>query len=165
MKNSINNAIVNYIKEEYDNMNELIRKALDDASNLLEKQTPQTKTTIKSICIDDIMPYELTSFMKKNKIPDNVFFNSNEENGSIYLMWEVFIPTTEKDKLEYKRKRMRDVAFKFIYETLTKNGYERIPLNSDHFKKYRNFNIYDMYLNDDINGIVDYYSSYFRKVE
>ena len=141
MKVENNKKLINFIKtttreflnEEIKNnesMKNLLILALDDAFTLLEKQVPQTKKNTKTISIQDVKPSQLMSFMKSNDIPNDAYF-TGADNGydgwnDIVLAWEVDVPTSEKEKLEYKNYRFHDIAFKKVYDLLTINGYKRI---------------------------------------
>ena len=122
-----------FINEQFDNnenMRNLISKALNDAFTTLENQIPQTKKKTETISIQDVKPSQLMSFMKSNDIPNDAYF-TGADNGydgwnDIVLAWEVDVPTSEKEKLEYKNYRFHDIAFKKVYDLLTTNGYKRI---------------------------------------
>ena len=131
MKRFIKNTIREFINEQQinndENMETLIRKSLDDASAILEKQVPKTKKETKTISIMDVSPLELLSFMKSENIPNDAYF-SGSDNGydgfnDIVLAWDVDGPTTEKEKLEYKRRRFDNIAFTKVYDLLKTNGY------------------------------------------
>ncbi|MFW6219979.1 MAG: hypothetical protein ACOC33_03990 [bacterium] len=150
-------------------MKDLIIAALNDAMTLLIKQIPQTKKKIKSIDISDISPSELTQFMKKNNIPDTVYFDGRNNSydawdiGTIVLSWEINVPTTDEDKLKFKKQRFSTIAWKFVYDILIKNGYKRKGYNSGLLKEFNDTTIYDMYINKDLNRLVKYYSLSFSK--
>jgi hypothetical protein len=148
-------------------MKELIIKALTDAFGLLEKQVPQTKTIKKSVSILDIKPKDIISFMRDNDIPDNAFFDG-KDNGydgwnDILLSWDISVPTTDKDKLKFKRNRFTDIGWKFIYELLTNNGYKRLGYNSALAKQFDDTTVYDMFIGNDFDRLVQYYSIRFIK--
>lgn len=161
-------------------MKELIIQALNDAFALLEKQVPQTKKKAKTISILHVKPLELVSFMKTNNIPDDADF-SGKDNGydawdDIVLAWEVDVPTSEKEKLEFKNYRFHDIAFKKVYELLTTNGYKRVTDRNQGritYKKrsntisyivmFDNNTVYEMYINKDFDRLVEYYSLYYIK--
>lgn len=153
-----------------DNMKELLIQALNDAYRLLETQIPLTKTEYKSISIVNVKPLELVPFMKSNNIPINgAYFNSGDgDDGSEYyepvIRWEIVIPTTDKDKLEYKRNRFTALAWKYVYDLLTKNGYKRIPFNLG-LHQFKDTTVYDMYTSTNFDRLVDYYSLAFVPVE
>jgi len=147
-------------------MKHLIIKALEKAFIILDKQTPQTKKETQSISIIDVNPKELLKFMKENNIPDDAYF-SGADNGydawdDIVLEWEVNVPTTEKDKLSFKRKRFTSLAWKCIYDMLI-GRYERVGFNSKLLKQFDDTTIYDMYINKEFDRLVKYYSLYFNK--
>lgn len=148
-------------------MKDLIIKALDDALILLEKRIPQTKKEIKYVNIDDVTPLELIQFMKDNNIPDDAYFggkpNSYDSFDEVCLCYNVDIPTTEKDKLRFCRSAFTSIAWKYVYDLLIKNGYKRISYNSASLKQFDGTTVYDMYINNDYDSLVKYYSLSFVK--
>ncbi len=170
MRNYIK-PIKGFLKEQIestDNMKELIIQALNDSFNLLEKQVPLTKKQNKSISILDVEPLELPTFMRDNNIPNDAYF-TGKDNGydgwdDILLAWSIDVPTTEKDKIEFKKKRFTDIAWKFIYDLLfNKNGYKRVGYNSGLLKEFDDTTVYDMYVNKEFDRLVKYYSLRFKK--
>lgn len=171
--------IIEFLNENINNedMKTLLLKALDDAFEILEKQVPQTKKKIETISIQDVKPSQLLSFMKSNNIPDDAYFSvtDNRYDGwnDIVLAWEVDVPTTEKDKLEYKNRRFHDIAFKSVYDLLTSNGYKRISgqdrsrisygKRNSQMIMFDNKTVYEMYIDKDYNSLLEYYSMYFKK--
>ena len=148
-------------------MKDLIIKALDDALILLEKRIPQTKKEIEYVNIDDVAPLELIQFMKDNNIPDDAYFggkpNSYDSFDEVCLCYNVDIPTTEKDKLRFCRSAFTSIAWEFVYDLLIKNGYKRISYNSASLKQFDGTSVYDMYINNDYDSLVKYYSLSFVK--
>ena len=163
-------------------MKDYIIQALNDAFIVLEKQLPQTKKETKTISIMDVNPYELISFMESNNIPKDACF-SGRDNGydgwdDIVLAWDIDVPTSEKEKSEYKNYRFHDIAFKKVYDLLTTNGYKRISeLGSGRitYKKrnntlssiimFNNKSVYEMYMDKDFDVLVEYYSMYFKLID
>lgn len=149
-----------------DGMKELLIQALDEAFVKLEKQVPQTKKQTKSISILDVKPLNLLEFMKANNVPDDADFDG-KDNGydgwnDILLSWSIDVPTTDKDKLDFKRRRFSDVAFKCVYDLLTKNGYKRNGYNTGLLKQFDDTTVYDMYMSKDFDRLVKYYSLPFK---
>ena len=183
LRNFVKTTIREFINEQFDNnenMRNLISKALNDAFTILENQLPQTKKKMETISIQDVNPSELISFMKSNDIPKDAYF-SGIDNGydgwnDIVLAWEVDVPTSEKEKSEYKNYRFHDISFKKVYDLLTTNGYKRISgLDNSRitYKKrsnevssiimFDNKSVYEMYMDKDLDKLVEYYSMYFQK--
>ena len=163
-------------------MRNLISKALNNAFTTLENQIPQTKKKTETISIQDVKPSQLISFMKSNDIPNDAYFTGTDNGydgwNDIVLAWEVDVPTSEKEKLEFKNRRFYDIAFKKVYDLLTINGYKRISeRNRDRnritYKKisnsvssiimFDNKSVYEMYMDKDLDKLVEYYSMYFQK--
>ncbi len=148
-------------------MKDLIKKALDDAFILLEKRIPQTKKEIKYVNIEGVKPSELIQFMRDNNIPDDADFdgkpNGYDSFDEVCLSFSVDIPTTEKDKLKFCRSAFTYIAWQFVYNLLIKNGYKRIPYNSALLKQFEGTSVYEMYINNDYDLLVKYYSLSFVK--
>lgn len=144
-------------------MKDLIITALDNAHILLEKQVPQTKKKEEFVDIMDINPIDLITFMKDNNIPNDCYFSGSDNNG-FGVAWQIDIPTTEFDKVLFKNKRFIDIAFKFVYDLLTTNGYKRVGFNSGLLKQFDDTTVYTMYKAKDFDRLVKYYSLPFVKV-
>ena len=183
LKNFVKTTIREFINEQFDNnenMKNLISKALNNAFTTLENQLPQTKKKTKTISIQDVNPSQLMSFMKSNDIPNDAYFTGTDNGydgwNDVVLAWEVDEPTSEKEKSEYKNYRFHDIAFKKVYDLLTTNGYKRIS-GQDRgritYKKrsntvssiimFDNKSVYEMYVDKDLDKLVEYYSMYFQK--
>lgn len=149
-------------------MKEYIIKALDDTNVKVEKQVPTKKKKYKSLSILDVKPIELLQFMQKNNIPDDAEFDG-VENGydgwdDIVLSWQIDVPTSEKDKNEYRMKRFEVISWKHVYDILISNGYKRLGgWNGSDFKQFKDTSLYQMYLDKDFDRLVKYYSYYFTK--
>lgn len=144
------------------NMRSLLMSAMSDAIVRLDAQIPQTKKQVRSISIMNVKPIELLQFMKDNGIPDDACFDGRD-NGydawdDILLSWDVDVPTTDSDKLAFKKKRFTDIAWMYVYQKLTANGYIRQGVNSHLLKQFDDTTIYDMYMNVDWDRIELYYS-------
>ena len=183
LKNFVKTTIREFINEQFDNnenMKNLISKALNNAFTTLENQLPQTKKKTKTISIQDVNPSQLMSFMKSNDIPNDAYFTGTDNGydgwNDVVLAWEVDEPTSEKEKSEYKNYRFHDIAFKKVYDLLTTNGFKRISDRNQGritYKKrsnsissiimFDNKSVYEMYMDKDLDKLVEYYSMYFQK--
>ena len=156
-------------------MQNLIEKALNDAFIILEKQVPQTKKKRRSVYVQDIKPIELISFMKSNNIPADADFDKDDDDD-LLLSWLVSVPTTEQEKTEYRNYRFHDIAWANVYKILVTNGYKRIAgkdIGRISYKNRKNFissiimfdnkTIYEMYIDKDLDKLMEYYSMYFQK--
>jgi hypothetical protein len=148
-------------------MENLIKQALNDAIVKLDKITPTTKKVVKSLSIVDVSPLDIVSFMKKNDIPDDAYFDGRD-NGydgfdDILLSWEVKVPTTDKDKTDFRRKRFTTLAFARVREILLENGYKRVRYNSGLLREFKDTCVYDMFVNNQFDRLVKYYSLPFKK--
>ena len=149
-------------------MKNLIITALDEAMKKLDKQTPSTKKVCKDINIDDVRPIDLVNFMEDNDIPRDAWFSSTQNSydafeGDFKLEWEIDLPTTDKDKLAFRKKRFTQIAWKYVYDSLIANGYERVGFDSGKLKEFYNTIIYEMYLAKDFDKLVKRYSLSFKK--
>ena len=149
-------------------MKNLLIPLLDTAYNKLIQQIPKTKRTVRTIPINNISPMELPDFINNNNIPKDCWFHMDDcgvfSSFELELAWYVDIPTTEKDGVDYCRKRFTSVAWSIIYKDMLENGYKRIGVNSAEFKKYKDTTIYDMYMEKDFDRLAQYYSLYFKLI-
>lgn len=179
-KSLVKTTMREFINEQFasDNMKDLIINALDGAFLTLERQVPQTKKKSETASILDVKPSELISFMKSNDIPNDAYFSctgNGDDWNDIVLAWEISVPTTEKDKLEFKNRRFHDIAFKSVYDLLTSNGYKRMTerdrgrisfsKSSPHIVMFDKKTVYEMYIDKDFDKLVEYYSLYYVRKE
>jgi len=141
-------------------MKELLKEALDSAFNLLEQRVPKVKHKKESLNVYTVYPIDIAQFIADNNIPINCLFNWDE--GS--LEWWAEVPTTEEDDLKFRKTRFTGLAGTAVYSALLKNGYTKkellnIPLS----RQFDSTNVYDMYLNDEWDKLMEYYSLFFRK--
>jgi hypothetical protein len=148
-------------------MKELIVQALNDAIVRLEDNIPQTKKNTIYVGIEDVKPTDILSFMKDNNIPDTAEFggkpNGYDAFDEMCLVYDVDIPTTDKDKLKLKRSRFTNFAFRAVYDLLIVNGYKRVGYRSSLLKPFDDTTVYDMYINKEFDRLVEYYSLPFVK--
>lgn len=149
-------------------MENYITSALTEALPLLEKRTPLTKKDTIYVNIEDVNPLEISTFMKDNNIPNDAYFGGkpNGYDAIDYpcLCYEVDIPTSKKERLEYNRRVFGDIVFRILYNTLTTKGYKRIVFDSVLGKNFKDTTVYDMFINNQIDRLVKYYSLYFVKI-
>lgn len=140
-------------------MKELIKNALKVAFDKLGKN-PTTKIDVKKFDISGVSPIDLSAFMRKNNIPNDAYFS----NDSDYLCYDITVQMSEKEKTDFYRRRFSNIAFKYVYESLTNNGFKRVGFNSALLKPFEKTTVYDMYVNKDFDMLVKYYSLYFVKI-
>ena len=148
-------------------MKDLIIQALNDAFARFEKTVPQTKTKTEYVDIEDVSPANIVSFMKEKNIPDNACFggkpNGYDAFDQVCLCYDVKIPTTDKERLKYKREKFSNSAWAKVYPLLTQNGYKRVGFNTGLLKAFDDTTVYDMFINSDFDRLVKYYSLSFIK--
>jgi hypothetical protein len=109
--------------------------------------------------------------MKDNNIPYNAYFKGIENGYDAYsgycLAYDIQIPTTEKDKSKSKFRidRFGTFAFKNVYDLLTTNGFKRVGYNSGLLKEFDDTTVYDMFINNEFDRLVKYYSLSFKLIE
>lgn len=150
-------------------MRELIIAALKEAFDKLEKQVPKTKKVTKtSNSIFGMSLLELPKFVKDNNIPENAIFDGVDDhyNGfdDFVLSWEIEVPTTDADKLEYKRRRFKAISWRLVYHKLLGNGYKRIfTFSSQSLKPFEGLSHYDLFIENNFDTLLEYYKLYFTK--
>jgi len=147
-------------------MKDLILPILHDIHSKLEKNVPQTKKETVYVNIESVKPQDIMKFMADNNIPDYAEFggkpNDDDAYDEVCLCYDIDVPTNEKERL-HARKGVFDRAFFKINESLSANGYKRVPANSNFFTKFKNLTVYEMYISNDFDRIVEYYSHFFIK--
>jgi hypothetical protein len=151
-------------------MKNLIVRALYDAIVKVNNQVPTTKKEIVEVTIEDVQPLDLLKFMQDNNIPENASFSTTHSEYAIgttvnpCLYYYVDVKTTEKEKTDFIKNRFTSVAWKFVYDLLTNNGYKRVGFNSGLLKNFKDTTVYDMYIAKDFDRLVEYYSMPFQKI-
>jgi hypothetical protein len=148
-------------------MKNLIEKALTEAMVKLDKQTPQTKKSTKSVSILHVAPVDLPQFMTDNEIPKDACFDGRD-NGydawdDILLSWTVDVPTTTADKMKFRMKRFTNLAWTEMYALVLKNGYKRVGYNTALLREFENTCVYEMFIAQDFDRLEKYYSLPFVK--
>lgn len=157
-------------------MKELVMEALDKAFQDTEAKVPQQKPSIASEDITDIKPYDLNDFMVKNNIPKDAYFDCHNnhdpfQSDSVLLSWEVMIPTTSKEKDEFRRRNFSSNVSSYVYKALVEHNidskvkYKRVGFGSDLLKQFKDSSVYDMYISKDYDRLTEYYSLYFQEVK
>lgn len=147
-------------------MKDLIITALNEAIETLEQKTPQTKLESVYVNIGDVNPLDLGSFIAENNIPKDAWFSTEQEDGLFshiepVLRYNTVIPTTNEERLKYKKDKFSTIAFPIVFKHITNNGYKRKGFNSGLLRQFEDTTVYDMYINKDFDRLVEYYSLYF----
>jgi len=146
-------------------MIDLIIKALDKAMVTLNKKIPLTKKDTVIIDLDElnISPIDLGAYMVDNDIPADACFVTLGVDGAFgsdttAICYDVDIPVNDNDIIKFKRRMFTSIAFMSVYNTLMANGYKRVGFNSGLLKEFNNTTVYDMYIDNDFDRLVKYYS-------
>ncbi len=149
-------------------MKDLIKQALDEAIIKLENSVPQTKSELVYVGIEDVQPLGIAKFMADNNIPDDAWFGGRENGydafSEVCLIHYIYIPTTDKDKDKYRKERFTSYAWKQVYDLLIKNGYKRIGCSSALYKEFDKTTVYEMYIANEFDKLVQYYSLSFAPI-
>jgi hypothetical protein len=148
-------------------MKDLIIAALDEAFITLVKRVPLTRKETKQKSISDVEPLQIASFMEKNGIPNDAWFdgidNGYDGYSDVCLSWYIEVPTTKEEQLKYKRDNFERISHTLIFKTLKSNGYKRKGFLSSLLKEFKDTTVFDMYANKDFDRLVDYYSLFYGK--
>lgn len=143
-------------------MKELIIKALNDAFAEFKNRIPQTRTDVKYVDIENVSPLEIVRFMVDNNIPMDAEFggrpNGYDAFEAVCLCYNVKIPTTEKEKLNYCKANFASCAFRHVYNMLTSVGYKRVGFSTRLLNEFDDTTVYEMYINNEFDRLVKYYS-------
>ena len=149
-------------------MKELIKQALNNALQISETKIPKTKKETKYLNIENIKPFELSDFLIKNNFPKNCWFgwkpNGYDSFAEVCLCYEIETPLDKKEIESFKNTKFHQIAFNEVYKILTSNGYKRKGFNSNETKQFKNTNILQIFMNNDIETLEKYYSLYFKKI-
>lgn len=144
-------------------MKELILQALAEVFAEVSKRIDSEKKEIRSVSLEDTSPFHLARFMSDNKIPSDAYFSIEYDRP--VLSYEVQVPKTPEDILEYQRRIFSNRAFTRVYEVLTSNGYKRASFWGSSLHKFKAVPLYDLYLQKDYDFLVDYYKVHFEKLD
>jgi hypothetical protein len=147
----------------------IIKAELDRIFKKITDQAPTTKAKFHSISIMDVNPLELITFMKENNIPDDAEFEGVDNGYDAYndfaLGWRTPIPTTEKDRDYWVKERFNRNAVTALHQGLVKDGYYKKGFDSILYRKFVKTSLLDRFLNDDLESIVEYYSTHYFMIE
>ena len=149
-------------------MEDLILSALSVALEKLEKYVPLNKKKESFISLSDVHPLKLQEFMRENNVPEDAWFGG-EENGydgfsDIGLVWYVEVPTSEKERLDYKISGFERIAWFYVRDILLANGYSICSFDTFLLREFKGTNLYTMYTNGEFDRIFKFYSFRFKKV-
>jgi len=145
-------------------MEKLIIEALHKAFDTLQKQIPKTINKINNIDISDVDPCDLATLLKTNNLLHGESHFSWDDDSLHLCWWEKEVPTDDYI-LEFKRNVFSNIAWTYIYKSLTNNNYIRIGFDSNLLKQFKPFQptmIYDWYINKDFDTLVKFYSFRFH---
>ena len=148
-------------------MIDILKEILPLAMEKTIKQAPKFKMIRVERDISDVKPRDLDKFTEDNNIPDHAEFSTMDEDYVIIetnnccLSWNESVPTTDKEQQAYIVRRFDQVVWGFLYKRLIENGYTRTGCCSSIFKKYPT--VYEMYLDNDIERIEEFYLHRFKK--
>lgn len=138
----------------------LVWGALMLAAEKLERQIPKTKIVGKSQRIEGLTLREVMQTYPN--IPDAATIENNQDD-TVTLEWNEPEPVTKADVLKFKQRRFPDIAWSFVYNSLTENGYKRIGFWSSELQQFDGIGIYERYMAGDADFFVKYYSFRFQK--
>lgn len=150
-------------------ISELIISTIESIYNSLLGTEPKFHNVERSIDISDVRPCDLLDFMNVNGIPLDADFDgyNNGYDGwepqRLKLSWFAPEPTTKADHERYYKTIVNNRAFKAVYDVMLANGYKRIAVHSSQFKVFNDTSVYDMFVNNEHQRLVRYFTLYFDK--
>lgn len=148
-------------------MKNILIEVLKESHDKLLKQIPKTiRKELKEELYNNCSPYEIIKYCEKNNIAiKESYIGSCDFTNELYIYYEVDMPISDKEILKYKQKRFHNIIFPILYKRLTESGlYKRVGFNSSKLDKFRDINIYDLYINNEYDLIEEYYFLYFEKL-
>lgn len=141
-------------------MKDLITPILKTAFEKCGDSIALTKQKYMFMDIEGVKPIDLLDFMSKNEVPRDAEFGNN----NVCLEWTVEVPTTDEERKAHMRKRFERYAWSAVYACLTGNGWRRVRWGQpEDDKNFKDTDIYDMYIVDDLEGLVAHYSLRFAR--
>jgi hypothetical protein len=155
-------------------MKDLIIQALNSVyQKAINADISETKRVEKTISIENVKPIDIASFMRENNVPDDAELRHStcesiyDACEGFYLSWIVEKPLSESEKeverLKSKKRFFSNYSFQAVHGLLTENGYKRVGVNTALLTPYSKDAVYEMFLDKDFDGLVKYYSLYFKK--
>lgn len=132
----------------------------------------------KSICINDVMPFELPSFMKDNGIPDDADFDMDANSydaydGNFKLSWYETVPADEDYKTWFIFDKLQKFSRNKLPQILKDDGYKyngyfkQLSFEKTLDKKTKkillNFEYYHLIKDGNIDTLVKYLSEAYTK--
>ena len=150
-------------------MKALINTVLTELLSDKRSRLPQSKTVTRTRSVLEETPYTLAKFMDDNGIPKEAWFEGDSPDyfeqsySDFVLCWEVEIPTTDADKLNYLERVFNSNAFTRVAKALLADGYKRISPDHQTLKQYRGMSHYSLFTEGNMDTIVDYIKLHFTK--
>lgn len=151
-------------------MKHLIKEALAGLANLPYSSTKKTVQENKGFNGYPTVE-ELIEVAQEINIPINKISVTTEEcytlgsYSDICLTWDVEVDKTEKEIAADIKTRFNRGAFKRVYDILIPNGYKRTSSSTSEYKKFDQYNVYDLYYAEEWEILEAYYLLAFKKDE
>ena len=150
-------------------MKNLIISALDKAYKQSVHDAPKIKyNVLKSEDINGMSVNQLLSFIKEKNIDQDALVSVDTESSDVHLSVNlnlyIKIPLTEEER-EYAVRGIFDryAAMNAVRNILQNNGYKTKNVDRDKFKDFNYISVYDMYMANNFDLLVDLYSLFFDK--
>lgn len=148
------------------NFHEKICEILEaESENILFFSFPATKTITRSEDVSDLNPYQLQDFLFANCIPTDCHFSV--ENYSLAVEWREDVVVSETEINKEKEVLFHRQALLAISAAFKDYGYSRKTHSIDELKKKikNKPNTYRSFLKGEIDLVVNYFLSFFKKEE
>lgn len=150
-------------------MKNLIILALDKAYERSKKDAPEIKYDVtKSDNINGMSVGQLLSFIKENNIDSEALVCADTESSDVFVSVRLNlynkIPLTEQER-EYAVRGNFDryAAMGAVRIMLETNGYKSKDVDRNKLKAFNDMSVYDMYMAENFDILVDFYSLFFDK--
>lgn len=151
-------------------MKNLIILALENAYERSNKEAPQIKYDVtKSNNINGMSVRQLLSFIKENNIDSDALVSADTESSNVFVSVHLNlynkIPLTAEEKEDAVRGIFnRYAAMGAVRNILENNGYRYKNADKSELVMYRNMSMYDMYMAEEFDVLVNYFSLFFDKI-
>lgn len=148
-------------------MKNLIILALDKAYQRAIHDAPEIKYDVtKSGSISGMTVSQLLSFIKENNIDPDAVVSADTESSDVFVSVHLNlynkIPLTAEEKEDAVRGIFNRYAAKdAVGKMLLNNGYREKNADRTKLTSYRGMSLYDMYVAEEFDFLVDYFSLFF----
>ncbi len=153
-------------------MQHLLEKALTETLAEADKVVPFEKTIFKKVSLEGVRPTNLAKFLVDKAIPHDAKFGASRDEGQfediehMFLFWKESVLKGELEREEELGKVFNNIAWTFVYNKLTRQGYKRVGVRSSDMRTFDSVisagGVYGLFKAGHYATLVEYYSLFFK---